>query len=522
MHTTPPVRPADLRDVTVVVRLHRRPSADLDACFGSLQAQSIGQDRMEVVALGEEPSLVNRLTGRYRGARRPAPVREWSVSRAAGRYVLFLDGSDRLAEDALERLVAAADAHESDVVLGASEGPGADTAPAGLFRTERPYADLYGSRVYWILTADKLFRTELLRRRALEFPCAGDLGDEMAFTASALVAADGVGVVAGPPCLIHGGRPGPAATAGERVELADRLMRHASSLAPEGPRRDHLLSRHLERELAEGTGAALLSLQDGAEQERVWRAAGEVLSAHLTPGAAALLPRPVAVRFALVSAGRFAEAGQLAAHQLDGEKPEPRKTVEGGRVFTRLPFFRDADTALPDELFDITDRMTVTQELGTLRWNGSILLLEGHAFFEQLSTRDRDTKVVLRERRSGAEERFSVTARRDEKLVNAKGKARAMGRFSARVNLRQTSSGWPVTPGVWDVHLAVSFEGVTQEVRLGRRRSADVDVTGRAPVTIAPSPRSADHELVATLFWTEEGYLAIDMAERALTAPGPS
>ncbi|MFJ6609263.1 glycosyltransferase [Streptomyces sp. NPDC091289] len=520
MHTTDPVRPSDLRDVTVVVRLRRQPADALDACFGSLQAQSIGQDRMEVVPVGDEPSLVNRLTGRARGGRRPSPVREWSVSRAAGRYVIFLDGSDRLAVDALERLVSAADADEADVVVGAAEGPSPDPAPARLFRESQAHADLWSSRLYWSLTADKLFRTELLRRRALDFPYTGSTGDEMAFTASALVAADSISVVAGPPCLVNGARPVVDVPVADRPALADRLMRHAESLAPEGARRDHLLSRHLERELADATGAVLSAPLSDDERERVSQEARKVLDSHLTDGALALLPRPLAVQFALLSAGRFAEARTMAAYRADKEKAAPRKTVENGRVFTTLPFFRDPGPALPDDLFDITDRMTVTQELGSVGWNGSILLLEGHAFFEQLSTRDRATKVVLRERGSGAEERFSVTARRDEELFNAKGKPRAMGRFSSRVNFRQTSSGWPVPPGIWDLYLSVSFEGVTQEVRLGHRRSEKVDVTGRAPVRIAPSPRSAEHELFATLFWTEDGDLSVDVSERVPPAAG--
>ncbi|WP_406362238.1 glycosyltransferase [Streptomyces sp. NBC_01579] len=528
MLTSQPVHPADLRDVTVVVRVSDHATT-IGACFDSLLAQSIGKDRMEVVVVDDGssdngPSLVTRIankhpalvrTGRQPIGVRPAAARNWALGMASGRYVIFLEGSDRLHSDALERLVDAADKHEADVVLGKPESLAGSSTPATLYRRSRTHTDLYNSRVYWSLSADKLFRTDLLRRRALEFPLeAVANADDMAFTAMAYVAADNISVVADAPCLITGHPRTPAQTPMERVDLADYMMRLVSSLLPPGTQRDYLLSRHIEVELGTATGALLAEAKSRDERERVSWAARDVLNTHLTPGALALLPKPLAVRLALLSSGRFTEMDRMITYETDKDRPAPRKTVENGRVFTTLPFFRDPETALPDDLFDITDRMTVSQQLTGIRWAGSILGLDGFAFFEQLSTRDRATKVILRERGSGAEERFSVTARRDETLVNSKGKPRAMGRYSARVNLRQTSNGWPVPPGIWDIYLSVSFEGITKEVRVGRECSQDVDLTSRAPVRIGPSPRSAQHELVATLFCTENGDLSIEMAER--------
>ncbi|WP_327370784.1 glycosyltransferase [Streptomyces sp. NBC_01217] len=527
MLNTAPVHPADIRDVTVVVRVSNH-SDTLGACLDSLLKQSIGTARMHIIAVDDgstddSGSLMVRFAhdhplfvraGQQPRGLGPATARNWALSQVATRYVIFLEGSDRLAPDALEQLVGAADKNESDVVLGKLESSGRHSVATSMFRRSRASVDLYGSRVYWSLTPDKLFRTSLLRRRALEFPSDMHIGDDMAFTAAAYAGADNISVLADSTCVIKGPSPAASVRLSERVQLAARMMQLVSTLAPAGAQRDHLLSRHLEAELGKATGILLLAQESRAERERAMWAAQEVLRAHGTPGALALLPRPLAVRLSLLSSGRFAEAERMAEYEADKEKPAPRKTVEGGRVFTTLPFFRDPETALPDEIFEITDRMTVSHQLTSVQWTGSILSLEGFAFFEQLSTRDRATKVVLRERHSGQEERFSVTARRDEKLVNSKGKPRAMGRFSARVNLRQTSSGWPVPAGVWDVFLAVSFEGVTKEVRLGRERSAAVDITSRSPVVVAPAQGSAQLELVATPVYSESGDLSIEMAER--------
>ncbi|WP_328536119.1 glycosyltransferase family 2 protein [Streptomyces sp. NBC_00344] len=519
--------PGHIRDVSVVLRVSDH-AATLEACLGSLAQQSLGAERIEVIAIDDGSTddsgpLLARAARTHRGMLRtgqqqhglgPAAARNLGLSQAAGRYVIFLEAADRLAPDALARMVAAADRSEADVVLGKLESTGRHSVATSMFRANQDYTDLYGSRVYWSLTPDKLFRMSLLQRRGLQFPTDLHIGDDQVFTAQALTAADNIAVVADRTCVFKGPSGAAAVTLTERVALAARMMALVTTLVPAGPQRDRLLSRHLESELGKPTGALLLASDNPAEQERAMWAASDVLHAHLTAGALALLPRPVAVRMALLSAGRFAEARRMAEYEAQKGQPAPKKTIENGRVFTALPFFRDPQTALPDELFDITDRMTVTHQLTRLEWTKSILGIDGTAFFEQLSTRDRATKVVLRERLSGAEERFSVTARRDEKLVNAKGKPRAMGRFSARVNLRQTSSGRPLGPGIWDLWLSVSFEGVTREVRLGRRRSDDVDVTSRPPVVIAPSPRSADHHLVAVPFCTPQGDISLQISEQ--------
>ncbi|MFE5734508.1 glycosyltransferase [Streptomyces sp. NPDC056528] len=522
-----PVRPGDLRDVTVV--LHVRDQADtLPACLDSLFGQTLGAERIEVVAVDdgstddggsllaraeqERPGLL-RAARFHRGAS-TAEARNWAMGQATGRYLLFLTGADRLAPRALELMVASADDNEADVVLGRLESSGSHPVATSMFRRSQGSVDLYGSRVYWSLTPEKLFRTSMVRRCGLEFPLDAPFGEDQVFTAAAYVRADSVAVVADEPCVVKGPPAAGAVSPAQRIALAGRMVGLLNSMLPAGPRRDLLVSRHLETDLGEATGRTLLATERPADREHALWAAAELLRGAVPGSALALLPRPLAVRYALIAAGHHAEAERMAAYEADTSRPAPKKTVENGRVYTLLPYFRDPSVGLPDELFDITDRMTVNQQLTGARWNGSLLLLDGHAFFEQLSTRERATKVVLRHRPTGAEERFSVTARRDETLVNSKGKARAMGRFSARINLRQMSDGRPLAPGVWDVHLSVSFEGVTREVRLGRRRSEDVDVVSRAPVVFAPSPTTPGHELAATPFYTPEGDLSLEIAER--------
>ncbi|CAL9571496.1 Poly(ribitol-phosphate) beta-glucosyltransferase [Streptomyces sp. enrichment culture] len=526
------VHPADIKDVSVAVRVSNQAAA-LNACLASLFVQTIGTDRLEVIGVDdgstdESGSVLARAAHQYPSFVRvgqvtqglsPAAARNWALSQVRGRYVIFLEAVDRLAPDALERMVAAADANEADVVLGKLESSGRHTVPTAMFRRNQAYTDAWSSRVYWSLSADKLFRTSLLHRRGLSFPTDMPIGDEQVFTAGAFIGADNVSVVGDAPCVVKGPDPADRATLSDRVALASRMLALVASQVPEGPRRDRLQARHLEVELGKATAAALLSAADPAERDRTLWEAAEVLRTQAAPGALALLPRMVAVRFALLAQGRLAEAQKMAAFEADKDRPAVRKTVEGGRVFTTLPFFRDPQVGLPDGLFDITADMTVSHELQKARWDGAMLLLDGYAFFEQLSTKDRATRVLLRERFTGAQESHAVTARRDDTLTNAKGKTRAMGRFSARVNLAQTSSGWPLPPGTWDLYLSVSFEGVTQEVRLGTRRAADLDSTARMPVRIADAPGAQGMELAATPYYAEDGGLTVEVAQR-MPLPG--
>lgn len=517
----------DVKDVTVAVRVCNQAAA-LDACLASVFVQSIGTERLEIIGVDdgstdESGSVLARAAHQYPAFVRvgqvshglsPAGARNWALSQVRGRYVIFLEATDRLAPDALERMVAAADSYEADVVLGKLESSGRHTVATSMFRKNQAYTDVHASRVYWSLTPDKLFRTSLLQRRGLAFPTDMVIGDDQAFTARAFIGADNVSVVGDATCVVKGPSPAARATLSDRVALASRMLALIASQLPEGPRRDKLQSRHLEVELGKATAAALLSATDAAERDQALWAAAEVLRTQASPGALALLPRMVAVRFALLAQGLFPEAQRMAAFEADKERPAVRKTVENGRVFTTLPFFRDPQVALPDELFDITGDMTVTHQLEKAHWDGAMLLLEGFAFFEQLSTKDRATRVVLRERTSGAQESYSVTARRDDALTNAKGRPRAMGRFSSRVNLAQTSSGWPLPPGTWDLFLSVGFEGVTREVRLGPRRAGDLDTTARMPVRIAAAPGAQGMELSAAPYYTQSGGLSIEVSQR--------
>jgi hypothetical protein len=502
------VDPRQLPDVTVVIAAATATST-LTVCLESLLAQTIPADRLEILLIGTAPGrlgrAVNRRVRRYPDrlhairdtGRSAAAARNRGIDEARGRYLMFLDGSRRLAPGALATMVETADREESDIVLAG--------APRGV-------ASVFSGAAYWSLSADKIYRAELLRRRNLRFPSGTAGGDVEEFTASAYVGADLISAVEDPatitPIDARGDAPVPAS---ERIASAARMMAYVEANVPDGAQRDHLMRRHFEVDLGAATGLALMS-EPADQRAGILESARRLLSRHLTPEIRAALPALMTVRFALIERGHDAAALTLAARKPDAKAP--KKVIEDGRVYASYPFFRDLALGVPDDAFDITDELTVTQELENLSWSGAACTLTGYAFFEELSTRKRDTRILLRERRSGAEQRFIVTSVQRLDKVNRLGKARSMCGYRCRVNLRQTGDGYPIQPGLWDVYASVSFEGVTREVRLGHQRSAKVDTTARRSIVISEASIADGHELIVMPYFTDHDNLTFEVSSR--------
>jgi poly(ribitol-phosphate) beta-N-acetylglucosaminyltransferase len=290
------------------------------------------------------------------------------------------------------------------------------------------------------------------------------------------------------------------------LELLERAV-------PAGARRDHLAQQVLATVLARGTGPALAKERSAERREAAQATARDLLARFMTEAVLHALPSGLGVRYRLLEHGFFAEAEAVAAHQ-QRKAPTPR-LVEDGRLYAQYPFFRDPARPVPDELYDVSHELTVTHRLTRLAWSGRTLQIEGIGFFEQLSTRDRDSELVLRERRTGAVERFPVEAVKDPTLLNAKGRPRSMGRFRRSLDLAMPPSGLVLGPGLWEVRLSVSFEGVSREVPFGSVRSSDADLLARESVVILPAPDEAGQELVARHVVLPSGDRAIEVSERS-------
>src|SRR4051812_3729319 len=111
------------------------PGPHIDDCIRTLTEQSLPPEAYEVVFVddGSTDGTGERLDAlaadrsnvrveHIPNSGWPGRPRNVGLGMAAGEYVLFVDNDDRLEHDALERLVAMADADEADVVVGKTVG----------------------------------------------------------------------------------------------------------------------------------------------------------------------------------------------------------------------------------------------------------------------------------------------------------------------------------------------------------------------------------------------------------------
>lgn len=256
-------------DVSVVIAAYNAMPY-LVKCVESVLEQSIGAERLEIIAVddgstdgtGEE---LDRFAARCPTMRvvhqensgGPAQPRNVGLDLATGRYVFFLDADDWLGAEALERMVATADANGSDVVLGKMVGVGGRTVPLSMFRRNQPRTTVFDSNVYWALGPTKLFRRALLEDLGLRFDPRLTVGQDQPFTATAYLNASVISVVADYDCYYAVRRD----DGGNNTSRPDGALRRLPFLravfdlltreVEAGPKRDRLLRRHFQSDQRE-------------------------------------------------------------------------------------------------------------------------------------------------------------------------------------------------------------------------------------------------------------------------------
>lgn len=174
----------------------------LDRCLGSVMDQTHGHVEAVCVDDGSTDGsreVLRRWQGGNAGRVRVilqdnqgvAKARNAAISAARGEYLAFLDNDDYLESDFVERSLAAARAHDSDVVCSGYQRP--DSAgivstrfvPTGRHRWER-----YMVTAAWA----KLYRHDFVSRNRLEF-FSTNIGEDIYFTLPAVVLAQRLQVI---------------------------------------------------------------------------------------------------------------------------------------------------------------------------------------------------------------------------------------------------------------------------------------------------------------------------------------
>lgn len=355
-------------DVTVVVAVYNTMPY-LTECLESLVNQSIGVDRLEVVAVDDGSTddsgrELDRFAERYPGTVKvihqsnsggPAAPSNRALEVATGRYVYFVGSDDRLGEDALKRMVACADEHGSDVVVGKMVGTNGRYVHQALYRKSDPDVSLYDSALPFTLANTKLFRRELVERHKLRFPEDLPVGSDQPFTIEACVRARKISVLAD-YTYYYAVKRGDASNITYRADHLARLrctaeiMKFTAGLIEAGPQRDAVFRRHFTWELAKLVQHDFPAL-DRPTQVQVCAGIAALADDYFTEPLRDAMDVRRRVRIALAQRGAVTEL--VRAIEEEAAAGPPPLLLEDGRAFLRYPGFRDPALALPDRLYEV-------------------------------------------------------------------------------------------------------------------------------------------------------------------------
>lgn len=356
-------------DVSVIVGAYEAMPY-LVRCLESVESQSMAH-RIEIVAVDDGSTdgtgeyleeFAARTTIPTRVVRQansggPSGPRNVGLGLARGRYVFFLDADDYFADEALERMVTMADRAGTDVVLGKVEGVNRG-APKSMWGRTAERVDIYDSQVIFTLSAQKLFRREMIERIGLRFDEGLKTGEDALFTMEAYIRGNGVSVVAGYTCYYLVGRDdGKQVTKSGsytlRFDSATAMMGLIEELVPAGPKRDRLMVRPFTVGLLQQFSHGILK-QSEMVQEHKMALAAPLMERYWTPEVAKRIKVAERLRLDCVALGRFDLLREILEFIKAGTKPEVVRRGRARTAYLAFPHFGDKRSGLRDASFEVT------------------------------------------------------------------------------------------------------------------------------------------------------------------------
>jgi hypothetical protein len=301
--------------------------ASIERCAPSLTGQSIGADAYEVLYV-DDGSTDGSLSGLHRIAERfahvrvvalgnsgrPGKARNTGVRTARGEYVHFVDQSDELAPDALERLYRLARRNSSDIAFGKAYGE--SLGPAGAFRHTRERCSVRDAELFETLTPYKMFRRAFLLDNGIEFPEGRvRLADEL-FLARAYPLARTVSVLGDHPAYHR--RPAARARSTRPPGPEDyyrqlrAVVRAVKERSEPGPVQDRMLRPAYRGEVLRPVTEPRVLQRGGRQLERYFELVRRLALEEFPPGVAAGLPALPGLRAHLLETGRLDGLVELA------------------------------------------------------------------------------------------------------------------------------------------------------------------------------------------------------------------
>ncbi|GAA3371526.1 hypothetical protein GCM10020367_22550 [Streptomyces sannanensis] len=356
-------------DVTVVVAVYNTMPY-LTETLNSLVKQSIGRDRLEIVAVDDgstdgSGAELDKFAARYPDTVKvihqansggPAAPSNRALELATGRFVYFIGADDYLGKEALERMVACADEHGSDIVVGRMVGTNGRYAHQALFQKNDPDISLYDSALPFTMANIKLFRRELLERHEIRYPEHLRVGSDQPFTLEACVNAKKISVLADYEYYyavkrVNSSNITYSSNHLSRLHCTAEIMKFAAGLIEAGPKRDWVLRRHFIWELWKLVQDDFLALDEDVQQE-VCKGIGELADLYFTDGVRDSMDVRRRVRIGLCRAGALEELRETI--RSEAEFGAPPLVLEDGRAYVSYPGFRDGP-GLPDRLYEVLE-----------------------------------------------------------------------------------------------------------------------------------------------------------------------
>lgn len=340
-------------DVSVIVAVYNTMPY-LTACIESLLGQSIGPDRLQIIAVddGSTDGSSEALDAYARDHRcltvlhqpnsgGPAQPSNRGLDAATGRFVYFIGADDYLGAEALERLVTAADEWGSDVIFGTMVGTSGRRIPNAIFESTKSDIDLYDSELPFLLSNTKLFRRDLIEKHGIRFPEGLPLGSDQPFTVSALVHSRRTSVLTGYTFYYAVKREdlsniSYSRTTLERANTTRQIMDFIAGLIEPGERRDAVLKRHFLQELSR---CLHMEFFDGHDQSAVTDVVGRLVEDYLTDTVRRALAIQHRVRFELARTGNVDLLREVILTEFGPERHRPPFVRDGDEVFMGYPGF---------------------------------------------------------------------------------------------------------------------------------------------------------------------------------------
>ncbi|MEE1812588.1 glycosyltransferase family 2 protein [Streptomyces sp. BE133] len=357
-------------DVTVVVGAYEAMPY-LVRCLESVEAQTLGANRIEIVAVDDGStdgtgeyleqfaarSQVPTRVIRQKNSGGPSGPRNVGLGMARGRYVFFLDADDYFGDEALERMVAMGDRAGTDVVLGKVVGVNRG-APKSMWRATKERVDVYSSKVIYTLSAQKLFRRELLERLSLRFDENLKTGEDALFTMEAYLRGAGISVISDYVCYYLVGRDDgkhvtKSGTYEWRFDSMRAMMALIHRIEPAGPKRDFLMIRPFTVGMLQQFGPVVLKDSEDVRRHKMELAA-PLMEEYWNDGVARLIKVGERLRLACVEQGRMDLLIDVLRYLRAKTVPDVVSSRKGDKLYLAYPHFRDRSAGLADSNYEVT------------------------------------------------------------------------------------------------------------------------------------------------------------------------